>query len=262
MSYTAKDVQSLRQTTGAGMMDCKKALEENGGEIEAAKQWLREKGLAASAKRDDRENAQGVVAIIVEATRASIIKLKCETDFVASSDGFKAAADALAQSVLEKGEAGLSDHSTKIDDLKITLKEKIEVGETIRFEAASGNVLDFYNHIQGGRGVNGVIVEMSGATQEIAHDVAVHIAFARPRYLRREDVPADVVEKERATLEIVTRNEGKPEQAIAKVVEGRVNGFFKDICLLEQPYAKDDKLSIAQFIGSAQIVRFAQVEIG
>ena len=262
MSYTAKDVQSLRQSTGAGMMDCKKALEENGGEIEAAKQWLREKGLAASAKRDDRENAQGVVAIIVEATRASIIKLKCETDFVASSDGFKAAADALAQSILEKGEAGLSDHSTKIDDLKITLKEKIEVGETIRFEAASGNVLDFYNHIQGGRGVNGVIVEMSGATQEIAHDVAVHIAFARPRYLRREDVPADVVEKERATLEIVTRNEGKPEQAIAKVVEGRITGFFKDICLLEQPYAKDDKLSIAQFIGSAQIVRFAQVEIG
>jgi len=262
MSYTAKDVQSLRQTTGAGMMDCKKALEENGGEIEAAKQWLREKGLAASAKRDDRENAQGVVAIIVEATRASIVKLKSETDFVASSDGFKAAAASLAQSILEKGEAGLADHSTKIDDLKITLKEKIEVGETIRFEAASGNALDFYNHIQGGRGVNGVIVEMSGATQEIAHDVAVHIAFARPRYLRREDVPADVVEKERATLETVTRNEGKPEQAIAKVVEGRVNGFFKDICLLEQPYAKDDKLSIAQFIGSAQIVRFAQVEIG
>ena len=262
MSYTAKDVQSLRQTTGAGMMDCKKALEENGGEIEAAKQWLREKGLAASAKRDDRENAQGVVAIIVEATRASIIKLKCETDFVASSDGFKAAAETLAQSILEKGEAGLADHSSKIDDLKITLKEKIEVGETIRFEAASGNVLDFYNHIQGGRGVNGVIVEMSGATQELAHDVAVHIAFARPRYLRREDVPADVVEKERATLEIVTRNEGKPEQAIAKVVEGRITGFFKDICLLEQPYAKDDKLSIAQFIGTAQIVRFAQVEIG
>ena len=101
MSYTAKDVQSLRQTTGAGMMDCKKALEENGGEIEAAKQWLREKGLAASAKRDDRENAQGVVTIIVESTRASIIKLKCETDFVASSDGFKAAADALSQSILE-----------------------------------------------------------------------------------------------------------------------------------------------------------------
>ena len=244
------------------MMDCKKALEENGGEVEAAKQWLREKGLAASAKRDDRENAQGAVSIIVEATRASIVKLKCETDFVASSDGFKAAVDALAKSILEKGEAGLADHTASVDDLKIVLKEKIEVGEVVRFEAAAGNTLDSYNHIQGGRGVNGVIVEMSGATQEVAHDVAVHIAFARPRYLRREDVPADVVEKERATLEIVTRNEGKPEQAIAKVVEGRITGFFKDICLLEQPYAKDDKLSIAQFIGSAQIVRFAQVEIG
>ena len=262
MSYTAKDVQSLRQSTGAGMMDCKKALEENGGEVEAAKQWLREKGLAASAKRDDRENAQGAVSIIVEATRASIVKLKCETDFVASSDGFKAAVDALAKSILEKGEAGLADHTASVDDLKIVLKEKIEVGEVVRFEAAAGNTLDSYNHIQGGRGVNGVIDEMSGATQEVAHDVAVHIAFARPRYLRREDVPADVVEKERATLEIVTRNEGKPEQAIAKVVEGRITGFFKDICLLEQPYAKDDKLSIAQFIGSAQIVRFAQVEIG
>jgi len=262
MSITAADVNKLRQMTGAGMMDCKKALEENGGEVEAAKQWLREKGLAASAKRDDRENAQGAVSIIVEATRASIVKLKCETDFVASSDGFKAAVDALARSILEKGEAGLADHTASVDDLKIVLKEKIEVGEVVRFEAAAGNTLDSYNHIQGGRGVNGVIVEMSGATQEVAHDVAVHIAFARPRYLRREDVPADVVEKERATLEIVTRNEGKPEQAIAKVVEGRITGFFKDICLLEQPYAKDDKLSIAQFIGSAQIVRFAQVEIG
>ena len=262
MSYTAKDVQSLRQTTGAGMMDCKKALEENGGDLEGAKQWLREKGLAASAKRDDRDNAQGVVTIIVEAARASIIKLKCETDFVASSDGFKEGAQALAQVVLEKGEAGTADRTTNIDDLRILLKEKIEVGETIRFEAAAGNVLDSYSHIQGGRGVNGVIVEMSGATQELAHDIAVHIAFARPRYLRREDVPADEIEKERATLETLTRNEGKPEAAIAKVVEGRINGFFKDICLLEQPYAKDDKVSIAQFIGSSQIVRFAQVEIG
>jgi elongation factor Ts len=103
---------------------------------------------------------------------------------------------------------------------------------------------------------------MSAATPALAHDGAVHIAFARPRYLRREDVPADVIEAERATLETLTRNEGKPEQAIAKIVEGRIGGFFKDICLLEQPYAKDDKVSIAQLIGSASIVRFAQVEIG
>lgn len=262
MSYTAKDVQSLRQSTGAGMMDCKKALEENGGDVEAAKQWLREKGLAASAKRDDRDNAQGVVALVVEPTRAAIVKLKCETDFVASSDSFKAEADALAAAVLADGEAGAASRAAQIDDLKIVLKEKIEVGETILFEAASGNIIESYTHIQGGRGVNGVIVEMSGASAELAHDVAVHIAFARPKYLTPDDVPADVLEKERETLETITRNEGKPEQAIAKIVEGRIGGFYKDVCLLEQPYAKDDKVSIKQLIGEARIVRFAQVEIG
>ena len=262
MSYTAKDVQSLRQSTGAGMMDCKKALEQNGGDIEAAKQWLREQGLAASAKRDDRENTQGVVALVADGTRAAIVELKCETDFVASSDNFKAAAEDLARLVLDKGESAVAEQAARIDDLKITLKEKIEVGKVVRVEGATGSVVETYTHVQGGRGVNGVIVEMSGATAELAHDVAVHIAFARPRYLRREDVPAEEVNRERATLETLTRNEGKPEQAIGKIVEGRIGGFFKDICLLEQPYAKDDKLTIAQLIGSATIVTFAQVEIG
>jgi elongation factor Ts len=146
--------------------------------------------------------------------------------------------------------------------LKILLKEKIELGDIVRFEAASGNVLDSYIHIQGGRGVNGVLVEMSGATQDLAHDIAVHIAFARPKYLQKSDVPESVIAAERATLETVTRNEGKPEAAIGKIVEGRVQGFFKDIALLEQPYAKDDKQSVAQVIGKATIVRFSQVEIG
>jgi elongation factor Ts len=262
MSYTAKDVASLRATTGAGMMDCKKALEENGGDIEAAKQWLREKGLAASAKRDDRDNAQGLVSILVEGNVAAMVHMKCETDFVASSDGFKDAALALTKAVLAKGEAAVAEQAAVIDDLKITLKEKIEVGSVVRYEAAAGNVIDIYEHIQGGRGVNGVLVEMSGATQELAHDVAVHIAFARPKYLKRDEVPADVLEKERQTLETITRNEGKPENAIAKIVEGRIGGFYKDICLLEQPYAKDDKVSIEKLIGSATIVRFAQLEIG
>jgi len=164
--------------------------------------------------------------------------------------------------VIAKGEAAVSERSQQLEDLKILLKEKIDLGDVVRFEAASGNVLDLYSHIQGGRGVNGVIVEMAGATQELAHDIAVHIAFARPRFLQREDIPADVLEKERETLEAITRNEGKPEQAIAKIVEGRIAGFYKDVCLLEQPYAKDDKVSISQLIGAAKIVRFAQVEIG
>ena len=262
MSFTAKDVASLRATTGAGMMDCKKALEENGGDIEASKQWLREKGLAASAKRDDRESAQGVVAGKVTGTVAAIVKLKCETDFVAGSEQFIAEAEALADLVIAKGEAAVSERNQQLEDLKILLKEKIDLGDVVRFEAASGNVLDLYSHIQGGRGVNGVIVEMAGATQELAHDIAVHIAFARPKYLKKDDVPADVIAAERATLETVTRNEGKPEAAIGKIVDGRVQGFFKDICLLEQPYAKDDKQSVAQIIGKSTIVRYSQVEIG
>ena len=262
MSFTAKDVQSLRQSTGAGMMDCKKALENTNGDMEAAKQWLREKGLAASAKRDDRENTQGVVALVIKGNVGAIVKLKCETDFVAASDQFKGEAEALADLVAAKGEAAVAERANILEDLKITLKEKIELGEVVRVEAAAGNVLDSYQHIQGGRGVNAVLVEVSGGNTDLAHDIAVHIAFARPKYLKRDEVPADVVEKERATLETITRNEGKPEPAIAKIVEGRIGGFYKDICLLEQPYAKDDKQSVQQILGSASIVRFAQVEIG
>jgi len=262
MAFTAKDVQSLRQATGAGMMDAKRALEANDGDMEASKQWLREKGLAASAKRDDRENNQGVVALVIEGNVGAIVKLKSETDFVAGSDQFKGEAETLAKLVVAEGEGAVAQRATQLEDLKITLKEKIELGEVVRFEAAPGNVLDSYLHIQGGRGVNAVLVEMSNASQQLAHDIAVHIAFARPKYLSRNDVPADVVEHERQTLETISRNEGKPEAALPKIIEGRLNGFYKDVALLNQPYAKDDKQSVTQVIGSASIVRYAQVEIG
>lgn len=262
MAFTAKDVQALRQSTGAGMMDAKKALEANDGDMEAAKQWLREKGLAASAKRDDRESTQGVVALVVDGNVGAIVKLKSETDFVAGSELFKAEAQLLAELVADKGVDAVAERASSLEDLKITLKEKIELGEVVRIEAAPGNLLESYLHVQGGRGVNAVLVEMAGGTPELAHDVAVHIAFARPRHLTRDEVPSDVVEKERATLETLSRNEGKPEAALPKIVEGRLNGFFKDIVLLEQPYAKDDKMSISQLIGDAKIVSFAQVEIG
>jgi len=262
MAFTAKDVQSLRQATGAGMMDAKRALEANDGDMEASKQWLREKGLAASAKRDDRENNQGVVALVIEGNVGAIVKLKSETDFVAGSDQFKGEAETLAKLVVAEGEGAVAQRATQLEDLKITLKEKIELGEVVRFDAAPGNVLDSYLHIQGGRGVNAVLVEMSNASQQLAHDIAVHIAFARPKYLSRNDVPADVVEHERQTLETISRNEGKPEAALPKIIEGRLNGFYKDVALLDQPYAKDDKQSVTQVIGSASIVRYAQVEIG
>lgn len=262
MAFTAKDVQTLRQATGAGMMDAKKALEANGGDFEEAKRWLREKGLAASSNRGDRENTQGVVALVVDGNVGAIVKLKSETDFVAGSDQFKEEAATLAELVAKKGEAAVAERSSVLDDLKILLKENIELGTVARIEAAPGNVLGSYLHVQGGRGVNGVLVEMSGASDELAHDVAVHIGFARPKYLSREQVPADVLERERATLEALSRNEGKPEAALPKIVEGRINGFYKEVALLEQPYARDDKQSIKQLIGKATIVNYVQVEIG
>ena len=262
MSFTAKDVQALRQATGAGMMDAKRALETTGGDMEAAKQWLREQGLAASAKRSDRENTQGVVALAVDGHVGALVELKCETDFVAGSEQFKAEADALAKLVAAEGEDSAGSRSANLDDLKITLKENIQLGRVIRLEAGPGQVLDSYLHIQGGRGVNGVVVVLQGGDASLAHDVAVHIAFAGPTYLRREDVPADVVAAERATFEAMSRNEGKPDAALPKIIEGRLQGFFKDVVLLDQPYARDDKQSIAQLLGSASIVAFAQVKIG
>jgi elongation factor Ts len=262
MSFTAKDVQTLRQATGAGMMDAKKALEANDGDFEAAKQWLREKGLAKSAERSDRDNAQGAIGLAQDGGVAALVQLKCETDFVASSDAFKGLANDLAAIVVAQGAEAVSEKQVAIDDLKITLKENIDLGQVIRIEAAPGNVIDSYLHVQGGRGVNGVLVELAGGTADQAHDVAVHVGFAKPKYLTRDDVPADVVEKEKATLEAISRNEGKPEAALPKIVEGRLNGFFKDLCLVEQPYVKDEKQTVAQHVAPATVVRFAQVTIG
>jgi elongation factor Ts len=152
-----------------------------------------------------------------------------------------------------------------IDDLKVTLKENIDLGRVVRFVAAPGNVLARYLHEQSGRGVNGVLVELAGGNDELAHDVSVHIAFGRPSYLSRDMVPAEAIEAERALAEAETRNDGKPEASIPKIVEGKLNGWFKRVpggVLLEQPYAKDDKQTVAQVLGGATVVRFAQVTIG
>ncbi len=260
--FTAKDVQTLRRATGAGMLDSKRALEETGGDMDKARQWLREQGLAGAAKRSDREATQGAVALAVSGRNAAIVELRCETDFVAKAESFVNLTDELAQLVAEKGQQALSDRSDDIDELKTTLKENISVGEIARFEMGESSVVGTYLHMQSGRGVNAVLVEMTGATDELAHDVAVHVAFARPTYLRREDVPQEEVDAERATIEKLSRNEGKPEAALPKIVDGRMNGWFKERCLLEQPYAKDEKRTIAQLVGSAEIVRFAQVVVG
>jgi elongation factor Ts len=260
MSFTAKDVQNLRQATGAGMMDAKRALEEAGGDFDAAAKALREKGLAKSVDRADRENTQGAVAVGRTDTAAAIVELKCETDFVAKSDQFLAVLDRLLETTLAGGSTDAVQE--QVDDLKVTLKENIDVGRVIRVDVQPGQAVDTYLHKQEGRGVNGVIVVLDGGDEALAHEVAVSAAFSKPRYLRREEVPQAEADAERDTLEGITRAEGKPEQAVAKIVEGRLNAWYKDQVLLEQPYAKDDKQSITDLLGDATIAQFAQAYIG
>ena len=260
--FTAKDVQNLRQITGAGMMDAKKALTENDGDFEAAKQWLREKGLAKVAKLGDRENAQGSVSAVVEGSVGAIVQLKSETDFSAKADDFTSLVQEMAEVVVAKGVDALSELTDELETLKISKKENIELGTVVRFDAADGNILDSYLHIQDGRGVNAVLVELKGGTREIAHDIAVHIAFAKPPYLSRDEVPAEDVERERAALLDITKAEGKPEAAWPKIVEGRINGWYKEQVLLEQSFVRDEKKSITDLLAGAEIVRYAQVYIG
>ncbi len=262
--FSAKDVQRLRQETGAGMMDAKRALQSNDGDFEVARRWLQEKGLAKAAERATRENAQGAVALGRSGPTAALVELKSETDFVAKSAEFVALGQAIADAVAADGEAATAGFTERVAELTLSLKENIEVGRVVRFEPAAGNVLDAYLHIQADHGVNGVLVELSGATVELAHQVALHISFARPSVLAAEDFSADEVESQRELLENQTRNEGKPEQALPKIVEGKLNGWRKrvpDGALLEQPFVADEKQSVAAAIGDATIVRFAQVEI-
>lgn len=259
---SAKDIQALRRRAGVGMLDAKRALEENGGDVDEAMKWLRERGLAKAAGREEREATQGAVAAVRQDTSAAIVELRCETDFVAKAPEFVALVDDLAALVAAKGEEAVAERQDEVDRLKVSLQENIGVGRVVRVQAGERQVLDTYVHQQAGRGINAVIVLLEGGTQELAHDVAVHVAFTQPAFLSREEVPADEVAAERATVERISRNEGKPEAALPKIVEGRMTGWFKERVLLEQAYVRDEKRSIADLLGSAKVVRFAQVVIG
>jgi elongation factor Ts len=261
-SFTAKDVQALRQATGAGMMDAKKALTENDGDAEAAAKWLREKGLAKAATRTDRENEQGAVAVASAGGNVAMVELKSETDFSAKADDFVSLTGRLAEAVAAGGEGAVAGLADEVDQLKITKKENIEVGKVVHWEVGEGNVVDSYLHVQDGRGVNAVLVELAGGTPELAHDLAVHIAFTKPAYLTRDQVPAAEVDAERSTLTDITRAEGKPEAALDKIVEGRLTAWFKERVLMEQSFVRDEKQTIEQLLGGATLVRFDQVVIG
>jgi elongation factor Ts len=205
----------------------------------------------------------------------ALVELNCETDFVAKSSDFTELLARLVRQVATEGDAELAaqalDGSTvteAIDQLAAKLGEKLEIGRVVRFESPDG-VLDAYRHTQSGRGVVGVLVELgdvavSPTSTELAHDLALHIASAAPRFVSRDDVPAEEIERERGVLEAQTREEGKPEAAIGKIVDGRINGFFKQVCLLEQAFVKDQKSTVGSLVSGAgaTVRRFARVKIG
>lgn len=257
--FTAKDVQALRQSTGAGMMDAKKALTEAGGDFEAAVQLLRERGLAKAGERQDRANNEGAIALASNAAAAAIVQIRTETDFTAKSEGVLTLVKQLAETVLADGEGAID--ASVLDDLKLTTKENLALGTVVRIEAGAGNQLDTYLHTQDGRGINAVVIEGSGIDQETLHEIALHIAFAKPTALSRSEVPEDLAAKERAALLEITKAEGKPEASWDKIVDGRLGAWYKERVLLEQGVF-GEKETVQQKIGSGTIVRFAQATIG
>ena len=275
---SAKDVAALRKITGAGMMDCKKALLENDGDFERAKDWLREKGIAGAAKREGRAADQGAIEVLVKGDVGAVVELNCETDFVAKGDVFGQALAALTQLVVDEGDTEIGAKTINgetVDDfvkgLSGSLGEKIELGRVFRFATTDG-LLDGYKHIQNERGTVGVLVELGGVDRNdekartVAHDIALHIASAAPRYVTRDEVPAETITREREIYQVQVREEGKPEQAWPKVVEGKLNGFFKTVALVEQSFVKDNKQTIDAVVKTlgpdAHVRGFARVKIG
>jgi elongation factor Ts len=267
-NITAADVKKLRELTGAGMMDCKKALTETEGDFEKAAELIRIKlGKKMAERGAEREATAGLVAV----SGGALVELNCETDFVAKGEDFIAAAQQIADAADAAGAGdaetlkavALGDRTVAevVENLAITIGEKIELGRVAYFD---GPVVAYMHK----RAADlppaiGVLVEYDG-NQAGADGAAKQIAAMRPQYLSRDEVPADIVAKEREIAEATSREEGKPEQAIAKITEGRLNGFFKDVALLEQPSVTEHKKSVQAVLDEAgtTVKRFARFEVG
>ena len=274
-NFTAADIKRLRDQTGAGMMDCKNALAEAEGDLDSAVELLRVKGVKDAGKRATRTAANGLVTAELDGTEAGVLlELNCETDFVAKTDLFQETA---AQIVAAALQAGVFDRLSAlavearpgvtvqqlIEEAGASLKEKLELG---RFARLEGGYVDRYLHRTDAAlpPTIGVLVQLDKENQDVARDLAQQVAAARPLYLARENVPAEAVEKERRIAEQITRDEGKPEQAIPKIVEGRLNSYFKEVALLEQPFVKDNKTTIKQVLAQAglTVTGFARFQVG
>ena len=270
--FSASDVKDLREKTGAGMMDCKKALQESNGDMEKAIDWLREKGISKAAKKESRIAAEGLSQTLVKDNAAVIVEVNSETDFVAKNAEFTNFVSNLAEviltnkpSTMEEANA-LSMDGTTVADALVALIAKI--GEKIsfrRFEIIEKNdsqVFGVYNHQNLGK-IN-VIVVLDGEDEDTARDVAMHVAAMKPAYLSREEVPADVIDHEKEVIKKQAIEEGKPAEIAEKMVNGRINKYYKEVCLLEQPFIKDPDLDVASYAKNkgANVVSMTRFEVG
>ncbi|CAG7609581.1 translation elongation factor Ts [Actinacidiphila bryophytorum] len=275
-NFTAADVKKLRELTAAGMMDCKNALVEAEGDLDKAVEILRVKGQKGVTKREGRSASNGAVVSLIadDNSEGVLVELKCETDFVAKGDKFVAVADAVAAHVA----------SVKPADIDVLLASEIKPGQTVQAFVDEANatlgekiVLDRFAQFTGGYVASylhrtspdlppqvGVLVELDKADAQTAKDVAQHIAAFAPKYLTRDEIDAETVENERRVAEATAREEGKPDAALPRIVEGRVNGFFKENVVLEQSFAKDAKKTVQKVLDEAgvKLVRFARFRVG
>lgn len=278
MAVPAADVKALREATSAGMMDCKRALEESGGDVEAAKDYLLRKGLASLDKRSARVTGEGLVEAFVsdDGRSAALVQVACETDFVAKGEQFGALATDIARAVFDASTHEIAGEleariGALIEGAAINLGEKIQLDKAHFVKSESG-VLDVYLHRTGGWARKGVVVEVDGDVaqaklEQIAHELALHIQFARPSVLDADQVDPAEIEEERRVAEAKAREEGKAEDIIPRIAEGAAKKYVKRAALLEQPYVKDDKKSVRQWIdsesgGKAHVVGFARFEVG
>ena len=276
-NYTAADIKALRERTGAGMMDVKKALDEANGDADKAMELIRIKGLKGATKREGRSTAEGLVAAkVIDGTVGVMVELNCETDFVAKSAKFIELADRVLAAAVESGAADAETLLAYEVDGKplseVVVEEGAILGEKVvvrRVARVEGKTVDAYLHktskdLPAQVGVLFAVDGEGDAAFTAAHDVAVHTAAYAPTYLTRDEVPADIVENERRIADETARAEGKPEAALPKIVEGRLTGFFKEIVLLDQPFAKDAKKTVATVLNEAGVkpTAFARLRVG
>ena len=270
---TAALVKELREKTGAGMMDCKKVLTETDGDLEKASELLRERGIAKAAKKSGRVAAEGLVeAYISEDEKVgAIVEVNSETDFVGKNEEFKAFVMDVAKQVAKNNpatvedllaEPSIAEEGKTVQEVLVgkiaTIGENITIRRFARFETTDG-LIEKYIH---GDGKIAVLVNMKNGNKELAKDICMQIAAARPEYVSREQVPAERLEKEKEILKAQTMNEGKPEAIAEKIVMGRINKFYEEICLVDQEFVKDSSMKVSQVLKDASVVEFARFEKG